>query len=348
MPNTYCKRRTGFTLIELLVVIAIIATLIALLVPAVQRVREAAARIQCVNNVKQIVLSVHTYHDAYRKLPNMQNWNSSGRMIEGQTESIQNADWNGGTTCADGATGTWLVHVLPYIDQAALWQKMFWSDQKPMVFNSALSYPPYTTYAKTILPIFLCPSDFTIMNGGAQQDGWGSASYSGNVMVFDPIAPKSLLNAMPHGTSNTVIIAERYMNCGTTDTSNSSDPNYAGELVSFFDSPAWAFIWPLKGSGTTTPGFGWYTAGYKKQWNVTGGFQTDFSGIPPKGSVPIAFQTVPSAGNCWAGVTQTAHSAGMVAGLGDGSVRTISPTISVTTWVRACTPNDGNPLGSDW
>ncbi len=97
--------RMGFTLIELLVVIAIIAILIALLVPAVQKVREAAARTQCTNNLKQIALALHTYHDADKRFP------PASQVPYAKVNQDSNLDWR----LPFGPN--WAVMILPYVEQ---------------------------------------------------------------------------------------------------------------------------------------------------------------------------------------------------------------------------------------
>ena len=116
-PHLRTPRAHGFTLIELLVVIAIIATLVAILLPAVQQAREAARRSSCKNNLKQIALAMHNYHDTYRTFP------------PGYVSRI-NANFSTTNWCINTAAGNeysrapWTVHILPYIEQSALYDSL--------------------------------------------------------------------------------------------------------------------------------------------------------------------------------------------------------------------------------
>src|SRR5262249_49153739 len=133
-PLVTTARRRGFTLIELLVVIAIIAVLIGLLLPAVQKVREAASRMSCQHNLKQIALASHNYHDATGKFP------TAARLpVDG-----------GGTP--SGGTTVW-VELLPYFEQDNLYKKWDSNDNRNNVAGGRIA-----TQAQ-VIRILLCPSD---------------------------------------------------------------------------------------------------------------------------------------------------------------------------------------------
>ncbi|MCA9079547.1 MAG: DUF1559 domain-containing protein [Planctomycetaceae bacterium] len=170
-----CLRR-AFTLIELLVVIAIIAILIALLLPAVQQAREAARRSQCKNNLKQIGLAIHNYHDTHNIFPP-----GSLRVIS----SVGLSDYtNNGDTFADQAGLNWMCHILPYMDQAPLYNQID--------VNQSLNHPNNQPIIRTELPGYKCPSDSfnrtalarsTYDNAAAAgtTPQWARGNYGGNL-----------------------------------------------------------------------------------------------------------------------------------------------------------------------
>lgn len=146
------RKRQAFTLIELLVVIAIIAILVGLLLPAVQKVREAAARTQCQNNVKQLGLAFHNYHTAISRLP----------------YGLEN---NVGSDGAPGGRRVWTHHILSYIEQAVIGEaavNMPSADARNMY-----STAPTSAYKDTQIKTLMCPSDpakgKTATHGGSGQ-----------------------------------------------------------------------------------------------------------------------------------------------------------------------------------
>ena len=141
------RARRAFTLIELLVVIAIIAILIALLLPAVQQAREAARRTQCKNNLKNIGLALHNYHDVYDRFPCTQN------ALSSQHPSCTSS-WH------RSHGWSWRVAILPYLDQAPLFNSVDWNAHSYLGCLGGIPGGSAVADArKTVLPVYQCPSD---------------------------------------------------------------------------------------------------------------------------------------------------------------------------------------------
>jgi len=196
--------KRGFTLIELLVVIAIIAILIGLLLPAVQKIREAAARMQCSNNIKQLGLAVQNYASANQdKLtPGMAGWTQAGN----------NNSYPG---------GGFHWQLLTYIEQGNI-QSTFAQSNIYYSWGAAGSLNGQSTSVS--VKTFLCPSDSSHANGARSNNpgGWPVTSYFRNYLLFDSTTQvqafssygwtisKYTIGNIPDGTTNTVAIVERY------------------------------------------------------------------------------------------------------------------------------------------
>ncbi|WP_437230016.1 DUF1559 domain-containing protein [Planctomicrobium sp. SH661] len=196
-------RRSAFTLVELLVVIAIIAILVALLLPAIQQARESARRSQCKNNLKQLALGLHNYHDTHQTFP--PGWVELGKSAHPSNncyyaygDTTSGAPYSGASALAR-ERATWTIHILPYIDEAARYAKFNFNARFQIMYpnNYNVSFDSTSNHSSNHYQQFQrntkfeCPSD---PNSNAR---WANINYFGSQGGAVPNAPRCDLCCAP-------------------------------------------------------------------------------------------------------------------------------------------------------
>jgi len=319
-------RRAGFTLIELLVVIAIIAVLIALLLPAVQQAREAARRTQCKNNLKQLGLALHNYHDTFRGFPMGKN-----TTVNGQSATNFPAQ----------------ARILPYLDQANLYSLIN--------FNVASTDPSNAVAYNTTLPAFRCPSDADMMAAvvGGRSNYYtntgtdvinglpgltaGSTNY-GMGMPNGPIYQDSFtgIGDITDGSSSTALMSERRLGDGSntistpaTDTFEPGTyPNSADEALQQCHA---VNVLDLTKQGKSNGGVPWLNPDHTTTYYYHVLVPNDLSCMYPPSRVTTT--------------ANSRHTGGVHVLMCDGSVRFASSNIDLNTWRAVGTRNGSEVVG---
>ena len=344
LPTRRTGRRAGFTLIELLVVIAIIAVLIGLLLPAVQKVREAAARAKCENNIKQIALGLHNCNDTFNRLPPM-----TGNF--------------GGAYLAPLS-----FHLLPFIEQKQVWEAATFSGFIVPTWNTLKPGGGYLR--QTLIPVYRCPSDPTL--GRNQATDWfpGDSSYAFNWQVFanpnynnnsvvvgDWDWKATIATTFKDGTSNTVMVAEKLSYCPGTIGNTPAAGSFTGCCINA--THPHGGTWWMRGIYSTStisggsPGAGGQDSypGDRLSSVFGGGYGIDgtrwYTGNNSKFLATPKDATVYPGGWCDRGLASSPHPTGILVGLGDGSVRFVSQGVPVANWWAALTPSGGEILSLD-
>ena len=347
-------RRRAFTLIELLVVIAIIAVLIGLLLPAVQKVREAAARAASQNNLKQMGLAFHSFNDANGGLPPLYGWSPRPTTANGYS--------------AGGSFGTAFFHILPYVEQSNLYQSTnrtqyyYYAGSAPNTYSYSYTYPDPTygysfnySYTYSSGTYTYVPSGITAYWGAgsllstpmklyaASHDPTftsttGYSSYLLNGAVFDQ---QYTVATIPDGSSNTVFVAEGYAACyGYASTGGGY--NYSGRYG------YWAgYIYDYTYNFNETIN---YTGSYYQKIGLTNYNYTYSYAYTPRFN-PVSgqtFQSRPTPSQCNGAVPQALSAGALQVLLGDGSVRGVASNVTPQTWYGALTPAGGEMLNGNW
>jgi prepilin-type N-terminal cleavage/methylation domain-containing protein/prepilin-type processing-associated H-X9-DG protein len=309
------RKRSGFTLIELLVVIAIIAILIGLLVPAVQKVRSAAARIQCQNNIKQLGLALHNYHSSYGTLP-------PGSNPQGFTVVAQ---------------------LLPYIEQDNVYNQINFTVSANDPSNAA----PLGMRIKTLI----CPADRTSQTPNGQGGNNYFANYGTEPWFFQNT---SVANGV-FGLRQTTGVQLTDITDGTSNTIAFSELRKGDYNNAVYSPQDWLNASSLGAPTTVDQAYALCSSisvtNLQYQWLSAGG---EWLNDNATGTAYIHCGT-PNSINCgfpanlrFCVNANSDHTGGVNVALCDGSVRFVTSSISLTTWRALGTRSGGEVLGSDW
>lgn len=328
-------RRLGFTLIELLVVIAIIAILIALLVPAVQKVREAAARTHCVNNLKQLSLACHGYHDVRKSLPPAY---LLGRGLGVYDEASFGPNW--------------VVLMLPYFEQGPMYTPIatnignYQNFTKP---TGGFNDQTWRNIRGNVLAVMSCPSEsFAGTLGNRVQGNWARGNYAANMGPYDPgssINGGSSLQVPNGGGSAISMGGVMCINWGSTLVGINDGSSNTIMLAHIRVGPVasdmrgtWAFGLP---GGSTLANHAW---GDSNGPNDTNGNSDDVSGCSDRPDIRMG---------CWGSgygqaTARSEHTSVTPIALGDGSVRMVNDGVDRRIWAQMNSRNDGLPYSYNW
>jgi prepilin-type N-terminal cleavage/methylation domain-containing protein/prepilin-type processing-associated H-X9-DG protein len=328
------RSRTAFTLIELLVVIAIIAILIGLLLPAVQKVREAAARMRCQNNLKQFGLALHSYSDTNNRFP-------QGGAVGGvNSGNAPIGDGNWGIN-----RGTWLVFTLPYMEQNALYQQLANGVPGGIEVGNLAANPNYATLRTTArINYFKCPSDASnpknetysnyVMSNGPQCAN-GPCGYDPNQRYCDPAA-NGLGTNWGYTASNG--------HASTTDPRQVR--GMGGRMGVLIDMPS------IKDGLSNTIAIGEHKIDQRD--HIYNGSWTDFNGGYAHASMIVPINTLSdgSDGTCITRLDnwnvswgfKSYHTGGANFLFGDGSVRFLPDSIDMRVYCLLGCRNDSQPV----
>jgi prepilin-type N-terminal cleavage/methylation domain-containing protein len=301
------RRGRAFTLIELLVVIAVIVVLVGLLLPAVQKVREAAARVRCGNNLKQIGLAFHTFHDANGVLPTGGK-NGADFPVSDPTKL---------SAPTDRSEWSWPYQILPFVEQAALYHN-----------------PSDSIVKQSVVKTYYCPARRAAARYGSDGPGTGNAmtDYAGcagsnfppgfrtgplqtsGILQRAKVPGVSLRGDIPDGTSNTLMVGEKQLNTALFGVStDDSESCYS---------------------------LGWDVGIYRIARMVG-------SGASATWETPAPDFNDPTANPIGLNKFGSPHPTGIQAVFADGAVRHIRYTVDPAVFMRACVRNDGQAFSLD-